>query len=36
VVTPRQQLSPEYVAGVSCPQCAGGKAGQAGADAEAA
>jgi UPF0176 protein len=25
VVTPRQQLSPDYVEGVSCPSCAGGK-----------
>jgi UPF0176 protein len=25
VVTPRQQLSPEYVVGKSCPHCAGGK-----------
>ena len=25
VVTPRQQLSPEYVVGVSCPHCAKGK-----------
>jgi UPF0176 protein len=23
VVTPRQQLAPEYVVGVSCPHCAG-------------
>jgi UPF0176 protein len=38
VVTPRQQMAPEYVVGVSCPHCAGGKAGQAeaGNGAEAA
>jgi len=34
VVTPRQQLAPEFVVGVSCPHCAGkaqadGVAGQA-------
>jgi UPF0176 protein len=31
VVTPRQQLAPEYVVGKSCPHCAGKDAGQAGA-----
>jgi UPF0176 protein len=34
VVTPRQQLSPDYVYGVSCPHCAGDK--NAGAKAAAA
>jgi UPF0176 protein len=33
-VTPRQQLSPDYVYGVSCPHCAGDK--NAGAKAAAA
>jgi UPF0176 protein len=36
VVTPRQQLAPEYVAGVSCPQCATASAGRSPAPSESA
>jgi UPF0176 protein len=36
VVTPRQQLSPDYVYGVSCPHCIGKKSAEEGQAASAA